>query len=729
MEELQQQILSWCDTLEEYLKCGQCRGPLIRDTYLCEAGHFVCLTCSQDSPNDKCSICKMKYTKTRNYLAENLAEKMETIRKKIGGNVEDDDDFRSVTSENSNASWNTFPCWIWNCKVQGSIEEIRQHYKESHSGVYVKANDNRPDSEENIPKLEDLDVEVCVNNAYYKASITDVFPEEVSVTFENNWMPQSRFPFSQVRLPMKDAARPFFGEGREVEVKVRANDEAPWGWRRAMMKKNTPKGYLKYVEYLDPEPNLEEIVNVKRLRAKNSNPPIDVDTFHKTEVHISEVNVVGKEEVLQSVQRMTGAPLCRYSENGRVIVAISKVAEGKHCDGKLPHSTSFFLDYSFPRTMDRLLDIPDVGLFLLHVVVYDNGALRAHLLMYDSGRNARKYRYKLKIQCNAQNFSVEGVVDTVRIPKNLLAKKGLFVQRAHNLQIELQKTLKFTCHVEVDRNTQPPEEKASQKLTGARYKSRNQKSTDDQTDSTANTITEDSSDLKKKPQKNFQKNRDKLTNGNPQNSQEKPKNPIPKISNPQKKQNSEAKAENVRKPIKSKSPELQNHQSRVDDPLQTSGGQNSPRQGGFGGNLGGSGGTIPPVFAHPPPFGSMPSYGSQGMGYQSPGGGANYPPGVLPPQGLPSNPHHFGATPGVFPGANPHYRPPPSPGTPEIPGAHHGQPSAPVEDGNGGYVQYPDLTNMKHKMMDEVQRKVIAKERMRGTRTSSTESKDKCVIS
>ncbi|XP_015114898.1 uncharacterized protein LOC107039661 isoform X2 [Diachasma alloeum] len=538
MEELQQQILSWCDTLEEYLKCGQCRGPLIRDTYLCEAGHFVCLTCSQDSPNDKCSICKMKYTKTRNYLAENLAEKMETIRKKIGGNVEDDDDFRSVTSENSNASWNTFPCWIWNCKVQGSIEEIRQHYKESHSGVYVK-----------------------------------------------------------------------------------------------------------------------------------------------------------------------------------------------HCDGKLPHSTSFFLDYSFPRTMDRLLDIPDVGLFLLHVVVYDNGALRAHLLMYDSGRNARKYRYKLKIQCNAQNFSVEGVVDTVRIPKNLLAKKGLFVQRAHNLQIELQKTLKFTCHVEVDRNTQPPEEKASQKLTGARYKSRNQKSTDDQTDSTANTITEDSSDLKKKPQKNFQKNRDKLTNGNPQNSQEKPKNPIPKISNPQKKQNSEAKAENVRKPIKSKSPELQNHQSRVDDPLQTSGGQNSPRQGGFGGNLGGSGGTIPPVFAHPPPFGSMPSYGSQGMGYQSPGGGANYPPGVLPPQGLPSNPHHFGATPGVFPGANPHYRPPPSPGTPEIPGAHHGQPSAPVEDGNGGYVQYPDLTNMKHKMMDEVQRKVIAKERMRGTRTSSTESKDKCVIS
>ena len=39
------------------------------------------------------------------------------------------------------------------------------------------------------------------NSAYYKAYVTDVFDTEVLLRFEDDWQPQSAFPFSRVRLP------------------------------------------------------------------------------------------------------------------------------------------------------------------------------------------------------------------------------------------------------------------------------------------------------------------------------------------------------------------------------------------------------------------------------------------------------------------------------------------------------------------------------------------------
>ncbi|XP_063985372.1 uncharacterized protein LOC135166746 [Diachasmimorpha longicaudata] len=497
MQKLQQQILNWCDDLEDYLKCTQCERTLNKDVYLCEGGHLICLTCSRDSANTKCSICKLKYTKIRNSLAENLAQKMATIREKLEGCVEDDD-LRSVCSESNNIAWKTFTCWIGKCKTQGSIDEMRRHYETIHSGLYVK-----------------------------------------------------------------------------------------------------------------------------------------------------------------------------------------------HCDGELPHKTSFFLEYSFPRTTHRLLDLPNIGLFVLLVVIYDNGALRAHFFMYETSSNAQKYQYKLKIECNSQNSSVEGVVQTVRLPKSLFTKNGLFIQRAHNLQKELQNTLKYTCHVEVHRNTEPPE---PQKFTAAKYKSRNQKSTEDHTDSDANKITEDSSDIMKKPQKGSQKNRDKSAN----------ENSIPKKPNPQKKE----KSENEIKHVEKKAPKLQDRPSRMTSTLQPNGADNSQTQSSLVRTPARTGATIPPIFAHPSPFNSVPNYTNQAVGNYTPSGTINYPGGGLPTQGL-------------FPGANPHYRPPPAPGTPGIPGAGYGLPSAPLDDGNGHYVQYPDLTAMKNSMSNGSTSKL----------NKDPKSKKECVIS
>ena len=50
-----------------------------------------------------------------------------------------------------------------------------------------------------------------------------------------SWQPESKFPFSKVRLPPKDGPKPEFQEHQEIEVFSRANDQEASGWWRAII--------------------------------------------------------------------------------------------------------------------------------------------------------------------------------------------------------------------------------------------------------------------------------------------------------------------------------------------------------------------------------------------------------------------------------------------------------------------------------------------------------------
>lgn len=56
------------------------------------------------------------------------------------------------------------------------------------------------------------------NGAYYKAFVTDIHEDEIQLAFEKNWQPESRFPFSRVRLPPNPIGSPQYDQEQEVEV-------------------------------------------------------------------------------------------------------------------------------------------------------------------------------------------------------------------------------------------------------------------------------------------------------------------------------------------------------------------------------------------------------------------------------------------------------------------------------------------------------------------------------
>lgn len=133
-----------------------------------------------------------------------------------------------------------------------------------------------------------------------------------------SWQKESKFLFSQVRLPPEETATPpVFVEGMEVEVFSRSNDREACGWWCAEIKVrksflfstiplpclsvfkrfcvqisiHTPqmiKGEFLVVEYSGWENSYTEIVAAERLRAKNTSPPITASTFHKFEIEVPE---------------------------------------------------------------------------------------------------------------------------------------------------------------------------------------------------------------------------------------------------------------------------------------------------------------------------------------------------------------------------------------------------------------------------------------------------------
>ncbi|XP_058834132.1 fragile X messenger ribonucleoprotein 1 homolog isoform X2 [Topomyia yanbarensis] len=177
--------------------------------------------------------------------------------------------------------------------------------------------------------MDELLVEVCgENGANYKGVVTDVFEDGVMVAFENDWQEESKFLFSQVRLPPTETATTFC-EHMEVEVFSRSNENEACGWWRAVIK--MMKGDFFVVEYLGWDNSYTEIVSADRLRVKNTNTPISDKTFFRFEIEVPEdireyslLNSAKIDGVHREFQKAIGAAECRYVPERGTLLVISR---------------------------------------------------------------------------------------------------------------------------------------------------------------------------------------------------------------------------------------------------------------------------------------------------------------------------------------------------------------------------------------------------------------------
>ncbi|KAG5670441.1 hypothetical protein PVAND_000705 [Polypedilum vanderplanki] len=180
------------------------------------------------------------------------------------------------------------------------------------------------------------------NGAWYKGMVTDVLEDGLLVAFENDWQPESKFLFNQIRLPPEPSTNQMsnFQEGMEVEVYSRSSEREACGYWAACIK--MMKGDFFVVEYLGWDNSYTEIVSQDRLRLKNPNSTINNTTFFRFEIQVPEdLREYAKvENVHKEFQKSTGAGSCRYDAQKGVLVLITR-SEACHKRALMMHDMHF----------------------------------------------------------------------------------------------------------------------------------------------------------------------------------------------------------------------------------------------------------------------------------------------------------------------------------------------------------------------------------------------------